>query len=188
MTKKNAAKKATVPAVDLTALTPEELSDLRDRLDDLTADQAEASAPVKRTYVYTNVRNADVLIPDLGRKRGRTFDPFVFRSHAVEDLRKRFSPKEIRRSYHLRALVDAGLVVEGEATAEQLKRDEDPIAARVRDVSAQLRDIQASGGDLPAVVQIDDPMAGKRDADRRLKDVMRDGPGGEREDLTTRKR
>lgn len=183
-------KKAPAASIDLSNLSAEQLAKLREQLDDLEADKDEKAKP-RRDYVYTNVRNADVMIPDLGQKRGRSFDPFVFPALQTVDLKSRFSSRDIRRSYHLRALVEKGLIIEGKATPEQFQQAEDPISSQVRSISKQLGDVQASDSNevaMPAVVKVEDPLAGQRDADKRLKEVMRNGPGGEREDIATRKR
>jgi hypothetical protein len=178
--KKPTQKSATaVETIDLSALSPEQKRALRDQLDQ--EDDQDEAAP--KSYVYTNLTPSEMGVPDLGVGKGKSFVSFSFQPHQEIDLAKRFSPKDIRRSHYLRALVERGSIVQGKATKEQLQLLDDPIAARVRELSGQMLN-----GGTPTVSQIDDPAFGRRSFDLKLNDAMLNGPGGEREDISTRKR
>lgn len=124
----------TNPAVELPELTDEQMSLLRARFIAENAaatvpddDTQEAKEKKKEVWIFTNPRNQDVTITDLGVGNGRSFIPVSIGPFEVRNLRTMYTAKELRKSHYLRKAVQEGLLVEGELTKEQMYAEEDPL-------------------------------------------------------------
>lgn len=175
--------KAKAAAADVDGLTPTERAELRrklDRADGLDQDDEVATDPDR--YTWTNLTQADVMVPDLGFGKGRNFESFSFAPHQVIDLHTLFSKKEIGKSHYLKRLAaqDPPILKNGRATQAELQRHIDPLGALVAANTA----LAQTG----VQVNLADPLFGQREFDKKLEHHIKTGPGGEREDTATMKR
>lgn len=99
-----------------------------------TEDPSEGPGAKRPTYVFTNLLNGDLMIPDLGFKLpGGGFEAFVFKPHQTIDLMTVFKRRDIENSRYLRASVtaDPPLLKAGNATPAELRQGQDPLSRRV---------------------------------------------------------
>lgn len=84
-------------------------------------------------FVFTNMLNADLMIPDLGIKTpDGGFEPHSFKPNETVNLRTVYKRREITASKYLQICIRDGKIVKGKPSIEQTNRAEDPLVTKVK--------------------------------------------------------
>lgn len=171
----------------IASMSAEARAELRRKLDQADGfdedDEVQTDDPER--YIWTNLTQADVMVPDLGFGKGRNFEPFSFGPHQEIDLHTIFSKKQISRSHYLKRLAVSTVfkpaaLKNGRATHAELQCHIDPLGALVASNTA----LAQTG----VQVNLADPMFGQREFDKKLQHHIQAGPGGVREDELSMKK